>query len=245
MSIRVLGNGARYVAIAIAAFAVCSPFADRAATAIDFAKDIQPILRERCVECHGPAQQMNGLRLDRRRDVLPNRVGANGAPVVPGNSAASRVYQRISGTRAGRQMPPTGPLSAEQINIIKAWIDGGAEWPDDVAGPKSTTTVNVGFTPIANAIRDSDRRRFAKLLRTRPGIVSARGNSGWTALMYAGAYGRAGDVRALLSKGADPNLQNDNGATALMYAVDDWRRRGHFSTARQSRTFDPAMGEPR
>lgn len=84
MSIRVPANSARHVAIAIAASVVCSSFADRAAAAVDFAKDIQPILRERCVECHGPAQQMNGLRLDRRRDVLPNRVGANGAPVVPG-----------------------------------------------------------------------------------------------------------------------------------------------------------------
>lgn len=125
MSIRVPPNLARPVVIAIAASVLCSSFADRAAAAVDFAKDIQPILRERCVECHGPAQQMNGLRLDRRRDVLPNRVGANGAPVVPGNSAASRVYRRISGTRAGQQMPPTGPLSAEQINTIKAWIDGG------------------------------------------------------------------------------------------------------------------------
>ena len=221
MSIRVPANSARHVAIAIAASVVCSSFADRAAAAVDFAKDIQPILRERCVECHGPAQQMNGLRLDRRRDVLPNRVGANGAPVVPGNSAASRVYQRISGTSAGQQMPPTGPLSAEQINTIKAWIDGGAEWPDGVAGGKSATTVDVAVTAIGDAIRGGDQRRVANLLRTRPGIVSARGNGGWTALMYAAAYGQASDVRALLSKGADPNLQNEDGATALMYAADD------------------------
>lgn len=166
MSIRVPANSARHVAIAIAASVVCSSFADRAAAAVDFAKDIQPILRERCVECHGPAQQMNGLRLDRRRDVLPNRVGANGAPVVPGNSAASRVYQRISATSAGQRMPPTGPLSAEQINTIKAWIDGGAEWPDGVAGVTSPTTVDVAVTAIGDAIRGGDRRRsrsFCKL----------------------------------------------------------------------------------
>jgi hypothetical protein len=42
---------------------------------VDFEREIQPLFREHCVECHGPSQQMRGLRLDRRRDALPNRVG--------------------------------------------------------------------------------------------------------------------------------------------------------------------------
>ena len=37
---------------------------------VDFIQDVKPILQEHCVECHGPSQQMNGLRLDRRRDVI-------------------------------------------------------------------------------------------------------------------------------------------------------------------------------
>src|SRR6476619_4064742 len=89
---------------------------------VDFARDVQPILREHCVECHGPSQQMRGLRLDRRRDAMPNRVGANRASIVPGNSAGSPVYLKLTG-KAGLQMPPTGPLKPEQVNIIKTWID--------------------------------------------------------------------------------------------------------------------------
>jgi ankyrin repeat protein len=217
---RVLGNTVFPVVIAIGATVVfCSLAA--AGPAVDFAKHVQPLLREHCVECHGPSQQMNGLRLDRRRDVLPNRVGANGAPVVPGNSAASRIFQRISGTRAGQQMPPAGPLTAEQIDTIKAWIDAGAEWPDELAGGKSSGTAVTAVDEIAGAIRDGDQRRFAKILRDRPDVLSARGNGGWTALMYAAAFGRPSDVRALLAKGVDPNIQNDDGATALIYAVDD------------------------
>jgi YD repeat-containing protein len=72
---------------------------------VDFARDVQPILREDCFECHGPSQQMRGLRLDRRRDAMPNRVGANGARVVPGNSVESLLYRRVSGTQSGAQMP--------------------------------------------------------------------------------------------------------------------------------------------
>src|SRR4029453_16412347 len=97
---------------------------------VDFARDVQPILRQHCVECHGPSQQMRGLRLDRRRDALPNRVGANGARIVPGNGSTSLLYRRVTGSEAGPQMPPDGPLSQEQISVIKTGTDHGAEWPD-------------------------------------------------------------------------------------------------------------------
>src|SRR4029077_20483368 len=77
---------------------------------VDFARDVRPLLREHCLECHGPSQQMRGLRLDRRRDALPNRVGANGARIVPGNSTVSLLYRRLSATQSGVRMPPSGPL---------------------------------------------------------------------------------------------------------------------------------------
>src|SRR5499427_10335156 len=84
---------------------------------VDFGRDVQPLLREHCYECHGPSQQMRGLRLDRRRDALPNRVGANNARIVPGNSAGSLLYRRLS--QVGTQMPPAGPLRPEEISIIR------------------------------------------------------------------------------------------------------------------------------
>src|SRR3954469_22663797 len=100
---------------------------------VDFGRDVQPILKDNCYECHGRSQQMRGLRLDRRRDALPNRIGANGARIVPGNSSGSLLYRRLA-DQAGSQMPPGGPLRTDQISIIKAWIDQGAEWPDALAG---------------------------------------------------------------------------------------------------------------
>jgi hypothetical protein len=64
---------------------------------VDFARDIQPLLRANCYSCHSASLQSGNFRLDRRRDSMPNRVGANGARIVPGNSAASRLYIRVSG----------------------------------------------------------------------------------------------------------------------------------------------------
>ena len=60
----------------LAILSAWSASAAQAPAIVAFGRDIQPLLREHCVECHGPSQQMSGLRLDRRRDALPNRVGA-------------------------------------------------------------------------------------------------------------------------------------------------------------------------
>jgi ankyrin repeat protein len=188
---------------------------------VDFARDVQPLFRTNCYGCHGPQLQSGGFRLDRRRDSMPNRVGANGARIVPGNSASSRLYLKVSGNRAGLQMPPTGALSPEQIDIIKTWIDQGAEWPDELAGETPTPPQDPIAVQLMDSIRRGDRTMFEKLLREKPQAAGSRGLGGSTPLMYAALYGDVGSMRLLLDKGADVNIRNDAGATALLWAVDD------------------------
>jgi ankyrin repeat protein len=188
---------------------------------IDFARDVQPLFRTYCYDCHGPALQSSGFRLDRRRDSMPNRVGANGARVVPGNSAASRVYLRVSGSQTGLQMPPTGALSPEQIGIIKGWIDQGAEWPDELAGDAPAPTQDPRATKLMDALRHGHRPTFEKLLRENPKAAQAKGPGGSTPLMFAALFGDTSSVHLLLDQGADPNVRNEAGATALLWAVDD------------------------
>src|SRR5262249_39634914 len=108
------------------ALAVLGNFPAYAQSKVDFAKDIQPLLRQNCQGCHGAGQQQGGMRLDRRSSAM--KVGTR--RLVPGSSDNSFVYLRISGTNHGPQMPPTGAMSAEQIALVKSWIDQGAEWPD-------------------------------------------------------------------------------------------------------------------
>jgi ankyrin repeat protein len=187
---------------------------------VDFASDIQPLFRDHCVECHGPSQQMRGLRLDRRRDAMPNRVGANGAVIVPGNSAASRIYLKLTGKQSGLQMPPTGPLSPELINVVKVWIDQGADWPDALSGDASVSAPDPEIARMMAALRRGDRQEFKNILRGNPAVVNHKGPAGWTPAMYAALYGDADALSVLLDKGADPNAKNDAGGTALMYAVD-------------------------
>jgi ankyrin repeat protein/mono/diheme cytochrome c family protein len=185
----------------------------RAQNRIDFAREVLPIFQESCVGCHGPEQQMAGLRLDRRSAV-------SGTRIRPGSSATSRVYLRISSSDFGQQMPPTGVLSAEAINTIKTWIDEGAVWPDALAGEAAVPpAVDAGASAIASALRTDDQRAFSVALANYPDAINRLAAGGATPLMFASLYGNAAAVRKLLTSGADPNVATDRGTTALMWAV--------------------------
>ena len=165
---------------------------------VDFARDVQPLFKQYCIGCHGPSQQMNGLRLDQRSSAL--KTGAR--RLVPGSSENSLVYLKLIGGEYGLQMPPTGPLRPEQIRIIKDWIDQGAGWPDDLAGgapPPPPPDPNA--TRIMDALRNGDRQAFKKVLSESPRVINLKGPGGSTPLMYAALYGDADDVRVLLDIG--------------------------------------------
>ena len=117
---------------------------------VDFAREVEPILRSRCQPCHGPGQQMNGLRLDRADAALKGSY--SGPVIVPGNSAASKLIQRVSSGKQGFFMPPVGPrLSPAEIQTLTAWIDQGAKWPQTQAAagpPAAAKSGHWSFQPI-------------------------------------------------------------------------------------------------
>ena len=102
-----------------------------AGRAVDFSSEIEPIFRERCVACHGPSVQTNGLRLDMRDAALQG--GYSGRAILPHDSAESPLVHRVASSRDPFRMPPTGPgLTREEVGLLRAWIDQGAPW----AGPE-------------------------------------------------------------------------------------------------------------
>ena len=97
-----------------------------AKTKIEFARDIEPLLAKRCLVCHGAQQQMSGLRLDQKEAALKG--GAAGEDIVPGKSAESRLIRLVAGLDR-KFMPPMGAhLTAEEVGLLRAWIDQGLEW---------------------------------------------------------------------------------------------------------------------
>ena len=132
------------------------------APAVDFATQIEPILRAQCYECHGEKKARGKLRLHSRDLALKG--GATGPLLVPGDSAKSYLIERLLGEGGEDQMPlDEEPLTAEQIALVRAWVDQGAEWPA-AAGGSGTDTVQEHWA-------------YVRPTRAEPPAVS---NEGWT-----------------------------------------------------------------
>jgi mono/diheme cytochrome c family protein len=117
--------------IALGCFAFHARAREAAAqtAAVNFERDIRPLLHARCVECHGPEKQKSGLRLDTKAGAM--RGGASGPSIVPGKSGESELIRRVSSADKNEMMPPIGErLSAREIALLRAWIDAGAVWPE-------------------------------------------------------------------------------------------------------------------
>jgi ankyrin repeat protein len=95
-------------------------------------------------------------------------------------------------------MPPAGPLAPKQINVIKDWIDQGANWPDELSGERDTALASPTAIKIVNSLRNRDGKEFARLLRENPDAVNAKGSGGWTPIMYA-AFTAAAELSACRS----------------------------------------------
>jgi mono/diheme cytochrome c family protein len=111
---------------------------------IDFGRDVEPILKASCLQCHVGEKAQGGLRLDSRAAALAG--GVSGKSIVAGDSAASLLLARVRGEGGGMRMPPGGELPRGQIALLAAWIDQGAEWPDGAAALGNSSP---GANPIA------------------------------------------------------------------------------------------------
>jgi hypothetical protein len=105
------------------------------AQSASFAKDVQPILENNCLSCHGETMQMGKFDLRSRESAL--RGGTRGEDLVPGAAERSRMYRRIAGLEQPAMPLDDTPLTAAQISTIKRWIDDGATW--DSAAVASTS----------------------------------------------------------------------------------------------------------
>jgi hypothetical protein len=98
---------------------------------VRFNRDIRPILSDRCFQCHGPdsAKRKAKLRLDTEDGVFADRDGQK--VIVPGSPDKSELYRRITAADANERMPPEkagARLSPGQVNLIRRWIEQGANW---------------------------------------------------------------------------------------------------------------------
>jgi mono/diheme cytochrome c family protein len=99
--------------------------------AVDFARDVWPVLKRSCVDCHGPDKQKGNLRLDSRAAMLTG--GESGPAIVAGKPDDSELIRRVALPKGGDgAMPSRGdPLTQSEVERLRAWIAAGAPWPAD------------------------------------------------------------------------------------------------------------------
>ncbi|MFG0289038.1 MAG: c-type cytochrome domain-containing protein [Rhodopirellula sp. JB044] len=100
---------------------------DEEGRVVNFQRDIAPIFREHCLECHGPDDAKNDFRID-DPDLVFDYVEAEDA------SSSSMYVDYMTTDDDDMLMPPRGhggPLSAAELALVRLWIDEGAHWPED------------------------------------------------------------------------------------------------------------------
>jgi hypothetical protein len=111
----------------------CGAAAAEAPSAADvsfFETKVRPLLAERCQRCHSTRakKQKGGLLLDSRAAVLKG--GGHGPAVVPGQPEKSLLIQAVHRAEDAPNMPPGGPLAANEVAVLEEWVRRGAPFPD-------------------------------------------------------------------------------------------------------------------
>jgi hypothetical protein len=120
------------------------------------------------MKCHGLASPMANLDLRTRAGALKG--GQHGPAIVPGDSAASLLYKHVS-AKQQPQMPLGGKLSAEEITVLKSWIDSGADWDSSVALSSEAAPASAA---TEKKFTDAQRNYWAFQKVVKPAVPSVK-----------------------------------------------------------------------
>jgi mono/diheme cytochrome c family protein len=199
---------------------------------IEFNRDIRPILSDHCFACHGP--DANHREADLRVDTQEGLFGNDGSsgPVVAGDPDHSPLWNRVISEDPDEQMPPSKfgkPLNAEQVALLKRWIEQGAAWQ----GHWAFQPVRAIVPPLQPATSDASGRDSLALNEVDAFILRALDEQGLTPAPQA-------DKRTLVRRlsfdllGLPPSMeqveryQTDDSPEAYERLVDDLLASPHF-----------------
>jgi ankyrin repeat protein len=186
---------------------------------VDYVADVKPLLSQNCYGCHGPEVQQAGLRLDLRQNAL--RGGDYGPVIVPGKSGESKLIHRLVSGDGGMQMPPTGALLPDEIGLLRAWIDQGADFRNDVADEAPPRPIDPRLATLIAAVRSGSTTQAEAALATHRDLVNAADPGGSTPLHHAAGFGAVETLTRLLDAGANVNAVNRRRSAPLHWAIHD------------------------
>lgn len=153
----------------------------RAEGKVDFVKEIKPLLEQNCIKCHGTEKQKGKLRLDSKEAAFKKE-----GLIVPGAPDKSDVFHRITLPKGHDDvMPSEGDLlSKAQIDLIKAWISEGADWPAGatvgVAGPSAEAKAKTGIDALGeHKPKPDELQAIEKLQAAGINLIPVAMNQNW------------------------------------------------------------------
>lgn len=141
--------------------------------------------------------------------------------IVPGKSHESKLIRRLVDGDGGMQMPPAGALLPDEISVLRAWIDQGAEFRNDVAEEAPPKPLDPILATMIAAARTGSRAVMESVLAARRDLLNVKDPGGSTLLHHAAAFGTLETMTYLLETGADLTAKNRRGSTALHWAIHD------------------------
>ncbi len=132
MKPKLLAVGGLVAVVALSSFSILGVFDQK----VDYNTQIKPILNKQCIACHGGVKKTAGFSLLFRHEALaPTKSGK--PAIVPGDADASEMIRRLTLHDPEERMPLDGePLNEEEIDLLRKWVDQGAEWGDHWAYTK-------------------------------------------------------------------------------------------------------------
>ncbi len=132
--------------------------------AVDYAKEIKPLLKERCYACHGALKQKAGLRMD---TAAAMRQGGDEGDILAADH--SLLLERVTTTDKNDRMPPEGEgamLTPEQVEKLRAWIAAGAPGPAEEK-PEEDPRTHWAYQPPTSAGKSMDALLAARLAQQK------------------------------------------------------------------------------
>jgi len=146
---------------------------------VDFAKEIQPLLQKRCLECHGPEKQKGKLRLDSKDAAFKG--GKEGPVIMPGSAEKSELYRRITLPKDDDDvMPNEGePLTKAQTDLIRDWINQGAVWTQTASSQPADSAKGGPALPADFKPSAAEQKAIAKFAEAGIEIRPIAANVPW------------------------------------------------------------------
>ncbi|HEX3718983.1 MAG TPA: c-type cytochrome domain-containing protein [Verrucomicrobiae bacterium] len=145
------------------------PLPPAATGSVDFARDIEPILKNSCLRCHGSEKPKSHFRLDNRVSALAGGE-KNTNDIVPGDSGKSLLIHYVAYAVGDVEMPPIGKgeqLTPRQIGLLRAWIDRGANWGTN----EQASSTSFVAAPVVGGINvQGNKGKFRELEGTTDGV---------------------------------------------------------------------------